>query len=106
MKFPDVAIFCDLREFSRFLRKSARSGRDAKIPSIPCRFHRYFGAISARNALLGPNPQNTQNLGELRWKSINFVESAKIGGFYVFWGPGAKKEPTTLIWSMFLKQKW
>ena len=76
-----------------------------KIQSIPCRFHRYFGAISARNALLGPKPQNAQNFGEFRWKSINLVKSAKMDEFCAFWGPGAEKEPTTLIRTMFLKQK-
>ena len=40
-----------------FHENGTRSGRDAKTPSIPCRFHRYLGAISALGA---PFPQNTE----------------------------------------------
>ena len=33
-----------------FDENGTRSGRDAKTPNIPCRFHKYLGAISARGA--------------------------------------------------------
>ena len=62
----------------KFHENGTRSGRDAKTRSIPCRFHRYLGAISARGRPFAQQWWSLAKMATFCYISQHFMKSPII----------------------------